>query len=266
VTGPVDDYAYPIVWWGVLLLVDVWNWKRHGLSMWRSDGRHFLMVTAPVSVLVWLFFEALNLAAPQWRYHSRVTEAWKLVPLGFASFSTVIPIVVEAWWLFGGGRCLPSWPASWLFSHARIAFAIAALLTLVPLVNRVFWLNQGMWLVPAFALAAFTASPKLWSGARALYALTGAGLLAGFAWEAFNYPSPTGWHYTILPEVPRLFQMPLPGYGGFVPFAFAMLVVYHWQRKLVPGMVQTLAMYAVALAGLYVLTVLYARHGLWVFQ
>ena len=56
----LDDYAYPFAWWGVLLLVDAWNARRHSLENWFSDARQFVAITVPISVLVWLFFEVLN--------------------------------------------------------------------------------------------------------------------------------------------------------------------------------------------------------------
>lgn len=264
--GPIDDYAYPIVWWGVLLLADEWNTRRHGLSLWRTEPRRFLLVTVPVSVLVWLFFEALNLAAPQWRYHSRVREVWKLVPLGFASFATVVPIIVEAWWLVGGGRRVPQWPARWLAQHKTASIAAAVVLAVLPLTNRVFWFNQGMWIVPLLALAPVTPAAQWWAGARAWWTTAAAGLLAGLAWEAFNYPSLTGWHYLILPNAPHLFQMPLPGYLGFIPFALAILVVYQWQQQLAPRLLRAAILYSLGLAGVYTLRVVYAQRGLWLFN
>jgi hypothetical protein len=41
----------------------------------------------------------------------------------------------------------------------------------------------------------------------------------GLAWEAFNWRCARGWFYTV-PHVgsPKLFEMPLPGYLGYLPF------------------------------------------------
>jgi hypothetical protein len=212
-----------------------------------------------------LFFEALNLPAPQWRYHSRIREPWQLVPLGFASFATVIPIVVESWWLIGGRQRLPERPLRWLANHKAFSLTAALVLTLLPLFNDVFWWNQGMWIVPLLAVIPFTPIAGFSPGGKPYRVLAGTGLLAGFFWEAFNYPSLTGWHYIILPDVVHLFQMPVPGYLGFIPFALTILVVYEWQRRFSPGFLVTAILYAIGFAGLYALTVLYAEHGLWVF-
>src|SRR6266545_3798339 len=105
--GPLADYTYPIVWWGLLLIVDEWN-ARSGRSLWRGRLRHFLLITLPISVLFWLLFELLNLASPQWRYRGDITGVTAQVLFGFVAFATVIPIMVEAIWICMGPFCLPA--------------------------------------------------------------------------------------------------------------------------------------------------------------
>jgi hypothetical protein len=256
------DYAYPIVWWGVLLLVDAWNTSRRGLSLWQGNGVQFLVITVPLSVTVWLFFEALNLRFPQWRYRTEVSGNWNRVLLGFTSFATVIPIMVESWWLVSGRQCLPDRLLDGFRKQRVLCLALAAVATMLPLVNDSFWFNQGMWLVPALVVLPF-ARTEICSAGRFLRAMIASGLLAGLAWEAFNYPSRSHWEYMILPDVPHLFYMPLPGYLGFVPFAFSMLAVYEWQRTLRPSVLSGILLYAIATAGLYGLMAFYLER-IWI--
>jgi len=258
------DYSYPIVWWGLLGLADAWNWGRSGLSLWRGGrGRHFVLVTIPVSVLYWLLFEALNLPAPQWRYHGGVESVWAQVGFGFAAFTTVIPIVVEAWWMVMGLFRIPDGVQARL--HGRYLLpAIGMGLMSVPWVNDIFWFNQGMWFGPALVLLPFAGVQRGGSMGRFLRGAVAAGLLTGFMWEAINFSSRTRWEYLILPEVPHLFAMPLPGYLGFIPFAVATMVVYHWQLKLSAQALTVTGLYLSAIAVLYRLTVIYSERGLWV--
>jgi hypothetical protein len=53
-----------------------------------------------------------------------------------------------------------------------------------------------------------------------------AALTCGFFWEMWNYFSLARWTYTI-PYVQRfhLFEMPILGFGGYVPFGLACVVV-----------------------------------------
>jgi hypothetical protein len=60
-----------------------------------------------------------------------------------------------------------------------------------------------------------------------------AGLVCGVLWEFWNYWARTKWIYTvpILPDV-RIFEMPVPGYGGFPPFAMECFAMYVFARRL----------------------------------
>lgn len=260
---PLTDYAYAILWWGLLPIADAWNESRRGLSLWRGRSGHFLSITIPVSVLFWLLFEVLNLAAPQWRYRGGIENIYAQTLFGFISFATVIPIMVESYWMVGGEFCLPERFAAffraWRFSSILLGLILAS----IPFVNHVFWFNQGIWLAPAFVLLPFTAAKPCGSAGRFARALVFSGLLAGFFWELLNYWSRTQWEYLILPSAPHLFQMPLPGYLGFIPFALTALVVYLLQLSIAPRPITTVVLYGTALGVLYALTEVYRHRGLW---
>src|SRR5437867_2444232 len=131
------DYTYPLVWWGALLLIDAWNERRVGRSLWRGSARHFLLITVPTSVLYWLLFELLNLASPQWRYRGNIESVAGQSLFGFVSFATVIPIMVEAYWLVMGTICLPRAIALKVREWKAASIITGLLLLAVPLWNRV---------------------------------------------------------------------------------------------------------------------------------
>lgn len=260
------DYTYPIIWWSLLPLVDAYNQRRRGLSLWRGRTRHFLLITIPVSVLFWLLFEVFNLPSPQWHYKGDINNLHAQVLFGFIAFATVIPIMVESYWLVGGRFCLPA-AFSRVFRKWRAASVLAGLVfAAIPFFNDIFWFNQGIWLAPAFILLPFTKIRPCESTRRFVRALVLSGLLAGFLWELLNYWSRTHWEYLILPGAPHLFQMPLPGYIGFIPFALTALVVYEQQLRLPPRIAISALLYAGAFAALYVLTTVYLHRGLWLLK
>jgi hypothetical protein len=59
-----------------------------------------------------------------------------------------------------------------------------------------------------------------------------AGLICGIVWEFWNYWAGTKWVYTvpILPQL-RIFEMPIPGYGGFPVFALECFAMYVAVRR-----------------------------------
>lgn len=262
---PLTNYSYPIVWWGLLPIIDAWNRHRHGLSLWSGRVRHFALITIPMSVLLWLLFEIFNLAAPQWRYRGGIESLHTQVFFGFIAFATVIPIMVESYWLVGGEFCLPA-AFSRLFHNLPSLSILAGLaFAATPLFNRLFWFNQGIWLAPALVLLPFADIRACTKRRGFVVALFSSGLIAGFFWEFLNFWARTHWEYLILPHAPHLFQMPLPGYLGFIPFALTALVVYERQLKLPARVWIGAVLYGVALVGLYVLTAIYRNDGLWLF-
>jgi len=56
-----------------------------------------------------------------------------------------------------------------------------------------------------------------------------AGLICGFFWEMWNYYALPKWYYTI-PYVgfAKIFEMPLLGYSGYLPFALELFAMYQF--------------------------------------
>src|SRR5262245_63119436 len=62
------------------------------------------------------------------------------------------------------------------------------------------------------------------------------GVLCGALWEFWNYWAGGKWHYTVpILERWKIFEMPLPGYFGFPPFALECFTMYVFVRHLVIG-------------------------------
>ncbi len=260
---PLRDYTYPIVWWGILTLLDALNQRLHRYSMWRPSPARFFGIVLPASVLFWLLFELLNLAAPQWRYTGGLRTLAGQVLFGFVAFATVLPIVVEFWVLIAGELCLPEALGRWIATHRTALLSLAVVLLLVPLVNHVFWWNQGMWLAPALILVWFWRPGPCQPVRPFLASLALTGLATGLAWESLNWPSRTHWEYLILPQAPHLFQMPLLGYLGFIPFTFSALAAYEAQKRIPARPAPILVLYALAIVLQTLMTLVYRRTGLW---
>jgi len=54
-------------------------------------------------------------------------------------------------------------------------------------------------------------------------------LLTAFFWEMWNYYSYPKWIYHVSwGDWLHIFEMPLLGYGGYLPFALELYALYHW--------------------------------------
>ena len=59
------------------------------------------------------------------------------------------------------------------------------------------------------------------------------GALCGVLWEFWNYWAGAKWHYTVpIMEHVKIFEMPVPGYLGFPPFAIECFTMYVFVRTL----------------------------------
>jgi len=62
---------------------------------------------------------------------------------------------------------------------------------------------------------------------RTLVALALASLVCGFFWEMWNIRALPKWYYTIpFFDFAKIFEMPLLGYGGYIPFAWELFSLY----------------------------------------
>jgi len=258
------DAAYPLLWWGLLIGVDEWNFRRRGLSLWRGNARAFFAVTVPISALLWLFFELLNLPRPEWIYLGGYHSIAGQTMLGFVSFATVVPIEIEAWWLVAGDisilDALLAAARRWRWAFVAAGAAVVAL----PWIQSGPWYwNQAMWIAPALLLLPFVRVKRCRDVGRWLLQLSVAGLLAGFFWECLNWPSHTHWQYVILRSSPHLFQMPLPGYIGFIPFALTCLAVYEAGRAIRGTAATSVLLWTLAFGLMFVVTRVYLERGIW---
>jgi hypothetical protein len=235
---PVAIYFTPIAWTCYILLADAAVLAIRGRSRLHDEPGRFVWV-ALLSVPLWLIFEAYNLRLQNWTYIG-VPQAWPLALLGYGwSFATIIPGIFETADLlesYGWFRPGPRVRFSRSAQKGMIIFGTICLL--LPLVTpqaaaaRLFVL---VWIGFVFLLDPLNYRLRLpsllgdWAeGRRArFYSLLASGFVCGWLWEFWNYWAAAKWHY-IFPMFQdwKIFEMPLPGYLGFLPFALECFVMY----------------------------------------
>ena len=244
---PFYSWHTPIAWTGYILLVDGIVWKRRGNS-WLSHSRAEFLFLAFVSVPLWVVFELYNkYSINNWHYIG-LPESLPIRYFGYVwSFATIWPAIFETGELVSGlrdRRADPSRaaaPAPRPLGTAGLISVIAgALMLAIPLVYPSPYLAAPVWLGFFFLLDPLNAragSESITGDIRVgrygrLINLALAGLICGIVWEFWNYWAGTKWVYTvpILPEL-RIFEMPIPGYGGFPAFALECFAMYVAVRR-----------------------------------
>lgn len=211
----------------------------------REPG--FFLALFPASALFWWAFEYLNRFVGNWSYEGEPFGSLGYVGLASLCFSTVLPAVwsTRAWLLSRAGlrrafgRVTPLPPR-----FGRIPPGAAALLAAALLAATAAWpagLYPILWVAPLMLLCALAAR----RGGRQIFGLLRgedwtvpaaaalAGLVCGFFWEMWNAFSLLRWVYHI-PGVDRfrVFEMPLLGYLGYLPFGLLCSAVGDLVREL----------------------------------
>ncbi len=197
------------------------------------------------SAVLWLFFELLNLRLRNWYYvflPSDVRVRWITTIL---SFATVLPAI------FGAEALLDARGAFEGVRWRRLRVTPERL-------RRMRWIGAAMFVLPmiwpryffplVWGTTTFVLEPAVYRRdrsrslladleqgrpARLLRLLVG-GAAIGFLWELFNIAARAKWIYTVpFFEEAKLFEMPVPGFLGFPPFAVDCFVA--WQLLVLAG-------------------------------
>jgi hypothetical protein len=257
---PFWSWNTPIAWTGFILFADGVVFRARGDS-WSRSAREFALL-ALVSIPLWLVFEGYNLVIRNW-YYTGLPENAALRYVGYAwSFATISPAIFEGAELVavargsgGSGRSgtsgrsdryasvptLASLPS--LVSVLAGALMLASPFLVSAAVAR--YLAAPVWLGFIFLLDPINArlgGESLWRDLRAghydrLVNLSLSGLLCGGLWEFWNFWAGAKWHYTVpIMEGWKIFEMPVPGYFGFPPFALECFTMYVFVRQCVLSM------------------------------
>ncbi|MCE9614698.1 MAG: hypothetical protein K8T26_10510 [Lentisphaerae bacterium] len=248
--APHQPFTFSPLWFGYILMVNAWTWRRTGRCMLLNRPR-YLLALFPASAAFWWFFEYLNRFVQNWYY----VGCEHLTPVQYAlfatlPFSTVLPAVLGTADLLdscprvGAGldRFRPlalrhprRWAAAWLL------VAVAGLTGIGLWPDYLFPL---LWIAPLILITASQAwrgRPTLFAPIaqghwQHLYRLAAAALICGFFWEMWNLQSAAKWIYAV-PFVHRfqLFEMPLLGFAGYLPFGLECAVVGEAVRNWLEG-------------------------------
>lgn len=230
--APLQPHTFTLLWLAYIGVVNALCVARTGGSLLTCRPR-LLAVLFPASALFWWVFEYLNRFAGNWYYSGTTLDPWPYFWYATVPFSTVLPAVMSTQALIrsspGFGRAFGRVRPLRVPGAARLPFAalLAACAGLVGIGARPDWCYPLVWVAPLLALVAIRAlrgqahplrelmTPD-WTGAASA-AL--AALVCGFFWEMWNTYSMARWAYSI-PYVHRflLFEMPLLGYAGYLPF------------------------------------------------
>jgi len=235
---PVSTFFTPIAWSAYILIADAAVLSLTNRSR-LNDAPITLLRLATLSIPLWLIFEFYNLRLRNWAYTGVPLEL-PLALLGYGvSFATISPAIFETSDLVQALLPpLPSEPFRFSRFTENLFIALGAVFLILPLVTPLriaeylfglVWIGFLLLLDPVnrrLGLPSF--SGDLAEGfRRRLYGFILAGWICGWLLECWNFWAKAKWHYTFpMFQDFKIFEMPIPGYLGFVPFALETFVMY----------------------------------------
>jgi hypothetical protein len=225
-------HTFTPLWLGYIVTMNALAFRRCGRSPLTHETG-WLLALFPASAVFWWLFEYLNRYVGNW-YYAGIADSgdWDYFLQGTLPFSTVLPAVAstQAWLATFPRLDALSLPA--LRAHGGLAWAALAIGTLA-LAGIGLWpeaLFAMLWLAPVLVLAGLQwlvcgetlFAPLARGHWRPVLLPALAALTCGLFWELWNWGSAAQWHYSV-PYVQRfhLFEMPLLGYAGYLPFGVA---------------------------------------------
>jgi hypothetical protein len=244
--APFQPYTFTPLWLGYILTLNAWTTVRIGRCV-MVERPSFLLALFPVSAVIWWYFEYLNGFVRNWFYLGTdgLTDGAYALHATIA-FSTVLPAVISTTELLGSFDHLVTGPRQGPvvnLPHPRwarmagliVGGTVLALVGIFP--NYAF---SAVWVAPFLILVGTEASlgqdtvlTSLADGDwRPVVLPALAALLCGLVWEMWNAQSLAHWVYAI-PFVDRfqIFEMPVLGYAGYLPFGLECAVVADLVRR-----------------------------------
>jgi len=262
---PFQTFFYLFAWWTFIPVIGAINAHRAGNSLIYGTSQQLAWVTA-YSLIVWLFFEIWNFRLHNWLYVGVIELTWLRWLTYAVSFATVLPAILEVDTLLGNLGFARRVPGPVIRVSPRLlngcVMAGLLMLTLVVLLPRycfpLLWVGIVFILDPLIYRRDRVAS-LLGQAAKGSYArllrLMLAGLLCGVLWEFWNYWSGAKWIYAVpLFNFWKVFEMPLVGYLGFMPFALECYLFWQLLRLVKEAYAATnwrMSLIIAALAAIY---------------
>lgn len=240
----VGWFFTPIQWTGLILFLDANLKRRRGTSLVADHFGEFMILCA-VSIASWLVFEGYNLVLKNWRYLSLPDNPWFRFPGYVWAFATISPgmfLIYETLSDMLPGEEKTTYPRLpnaifWPF----VIFGAACLI--VPLIWPSTYMTPLVWMGFAFMLDPINGRlgersilSEFFTGQfRSMPIFFLAGLVAGILWEFWNFWALAKWEYDVpyLGHV-KLFEMPVLGFLGFMPFIIESHAIYRFVRRFIP--------------------------------
>jgi len=244
--APFQAHTFEPLWLSFILVINGVTHKRTGRCL-LTDAPLYLLSLFVVSPFFWWFFEYLNRFVGNWYYYIGPGELTALKGYSSLAFSTVLPGIASTSDLLGSFPRIRAGMDRFIRivpSNRPLVPWLSILFSSTVLAGIGIWpdvLFPALWLSPLLLTVSvqhFTGYTTIFSPVKTgdwtyLWLMAISGLACGFLWELWNAFSLAHWKYAV-PYVGRfhIFEMPLLGYSGYLPFGLECGVMCDCMRRL----------------------------------
>ena len=228
------------LWFGYILTIDAIVFYRKNTSLLTRSKKNFALLFL-ISAPAWWIFELMNWQTQNWFYEGKqfFTDVEYAI-LATISFSTVMPAVFETTELVGTFKRINNFKKHKIFTPSKSTinkFLLTGIIMLALVIIFPQYFYYFEWAAVYFILEPINYKLKNrtlfdytikgnWSPIAALAIGT---LICGFFWEMWNYFSYPKWIYdTPMVNFLHVFEMPLLGYIGYIPFSLELFAIYNF--------------------------------------
>lgn len=228
------------LWLGYILTVDALVYVRINSSLISRSIKKFISLFL-ISAPAWWLFELINARTQNWFYDGRqFFTDFQYAVLATISFSTVMPAVFSTAELFSTLKWIKNFKNKKKVFAKKIpvsAFFLLGILMLLLIILLPKYFYYLEWIAVYFIIEPINyklnnrtllsyLSKGNWSLVISLSLST---LMCGFFWEMWNYYSYPKWIYdTPMVNFLHIFEMPLLGYIGYIPFSWELFALYNF--------------------------------------
>lgn len=239
-SGLRTDWAFFPLWLGFCLTVDAAVLVRKNTSLIKRNIKKYVLLFI-ISAPVWWLFELFNSLTQNWFYDGiQYFTYFQFFILASISFSIVIPAVFESAELAGTFKWIQNLKHGQVIEPTGNIIQLFWFLGIITLALEIIFpkiFYPFIWITIYFLIEPI----NIKMNNRNLFDYTKEGnwkpiislwigcLICAFFWEMWNYFSYPKWYY-YLPMVNflHIFEMPLLGYIGYVPFSLELFAVYNF--------------------------------------
>jgi hypothetical protein len=238
---PFASWYIVIVWYGYILFIDSLVYKIKKKSLISTYPKEFLLMLI-VSLPFWLLFEFYNTFTLSWYY---INYVWYVHLL---DFTTIMPGMMETFSLLTvlnvakaadaiKKRIKPMTESSKriYLGGVRLLVVVGAVALIIPFIMPdigflFIWIGLFLLADPInYLTGRISVIGEVAKGNKSILPrLFYSGIIMGFLWEFWNWQAYPKWMYSFPGAMGaiKLFEMPLFGYLGYLPFALEVFLIY----------------------------------------